>query len=55
MPAQYRAALATTILQHGIKANRATLETCAGYSHEQGLTSRVLKLEELFAANSLGS
>ena len=55
VPAQYRGALATTILQHGIKANRATLETCAGYSHEQGLTPRVLKLEELFAANSLGS
>lgn len=55
VPASYRGALATPILTHGIKANRATLETAAGYSHEQGLTPRLLKLDELFAVNSLGS
>ena len=55
VPAQYRGALATPVLQHGIKANRTTLETCAAYSHEQGLTPRMLKLDELFAPSSLGS
>jgi 4,5-dihydroxyphthalate decarboxylase len=55
VPAQYRAALATPILTHGIKANRNTLETAAAYSNEQGLTPRLLKLDELFAPSSLGS
>jgi 4,5-dihydroxyphthalate decarboxylase len=34
---------------YGIKANRAMLETIAGYSHEQGLTPRKINIEELFA------
>ncbi len=55
VPAQYRSALATPILTHGIKANRKTLETAAAYSVEQGLTPRLLTLDELFAASSLGS
>ncbi len=55
VPAQYRAALATSILTHGIKANRKTLETAAAYSHEQGLTPRLLKLEDVFAPSSLNS
>jgi 4,5-dihydroxyphthalate decarboxylase len=55
VPAQYRTALATPVLQHGIKANRNTLETCAAYSHDQGLTPRMLKLDELFAPSSMGS
>jgi 4,5-dihydroxyphthalate decarboxylase len=37
----------------GIKANRAMLETLISYSHEQGLTPRKLKIEELFAESTL--
>jgi len=55
VPPQYRSGLATQILTHGIKANQATLETAASYSHDQGLTPRLMKLEDLFAVNSLGS
>jgi hypothetical protein len=38
---------------HGIKANRHALETAAEYSFEQGLTPRLVKLEEIFAANAM--
>jgi 4,5-dihydroxyphthalate decarboxylase len=34
--------------------NRHTLETLAGYSHEQGLTKRRMPLEELFSDVSQG-
>ncbi len=34
---------------YGIKANQAMLDTITGYSHEQGLTPRQMKAEELFA------
>jgi 4,5-dihydroxyphthalate decarboxylase len=46
-------ALRTPLVRHGIKANRMTLETAAQYSHEQGLTPRLVKLEEVFAASSM--
>jgi 4,5-dihydroxyphthalate decarboxylase len=39
---------------YGIKANRALLETIVSYSHEQGLTPRKMKIEELFAESTLG-
>jgi len=55
VPADYRKALAARIVQFGLKANRATLETAAKYSNQQGLTPRVMPLEELFAANALDS
>ncbi len=55
VPPQYRTALATPIITHGIKANRATLETAASYSVEQGLTPRLMNLNDLFAASSLDS
>ena len=38
----------------GIKANQAMLETIIDYSHEQGLTPRKMKVEELFAESTLG-
>ena len=38
---------------YGIAANRKTLETCLRYHHEQGLTKRLLKVEELFAPETL--
>lgn len=34
--------------------NRKSLETLAGYSHEQGLTKRLLTLDELFVATDQG-
>ena len=34
--------------------NRHTLATLAGYSHEQGLTKRLMPLEELFLNVSQG-
>src|SRR5882762_186422 len=46
-------ALGVQIVQHGIKANRKVLETAASYSHEQGLTSRPVALEEVFAASAM--
>ena len=38
---------------YGVVANRSILETIARYSHEQGLTPRVLPLDEIFPANTL--
>ena len=37
----------------GIKANRAMLDMIIGFSHEQGLTPRRMKIEELFAESLL--
>jgi 4,5-dihydroxyphthalate decarboxylase len=37
----------------GLKANRAMLDTIIDFSHEQGLTSRKLAVEELFAESTL--
>jgi 4,5-dihydroxyphthalate decarboxylase len=48
VPPEYRKVLETPLVQHGIKFNRKMLETGAQYSHEQGLTARVMKLEEVF-------
>jgi 4,5-dihydroxyphthalate decarboxylase len=52
---EYRRPLATRIVQYGLKANRATLETAAKYSNQQALTPRIMPMEELFAANALES
>lgn len=49
LPPEARKALATPLIRHGIQANRKVLETTAQYSYEQGLTPRLMKLEELFA------
>jgi 4,5-dihydroxyphthalate decarboxylase len=38
---------------YGIKANQAMLDTITSYSHEQGLTPRQIKIEELFAEQTL--
>src|SRR5262245_2746809 len=40
---------------YGIKANAPLLETITGYSYEQGLTPRKMKVEELFAGDTLDS
>src|SRR5207237_525075 len=46
-------ALAQPVIRHGIKANRKVLETAAAYSLEQGLTPRLMKLDEIFAASTM--
>jgi 4,5-dihydroxyphthalate decarboxylase len=38
---------------YGVKANRKMIETLIDFSHEQGLTSKKMKLEELFARSTL--
>jgi 4,5-dihydroxyphthalate decarboxylase len=40
---------------YGIKANAPMLETITAYSHEQGLTPHKMKVEELFAPETLDS
>lgn len=46
-------ALRGSIVRHGIKANRKVLETAAQYSFEQGLTPRLMKLDEVMAGSTL--
>jgi 4,5-dihydroxyphthalate decarboxylase len=53
IPREVAAGLRAPLVRHGIKANRATLETAARYSHEQGLTPRVVRLEEVFAPSAM--
>ena len=45
----------TPIVRHGIKANRHVIETIAQYSLEQGLTKRLIKLDEIYAPNVMKS
>src|ERR1700728_4988749 len=45
VPPEYRKALATQLITHGLKANRATLETAAKYSNQQSLTPRVMPMD----------
>ena len=47
------AALKRDPFAYGVVANRTILETIARYSNEQGLTPRVLSLEEIFPAATL--
>jgi 4,5-dihydroxyphthalate decarboxylase len=53
LPASAREALRTTIVKHGVIANRQTLEAAALHSVEQGLTDRLMKLDEVFAPSSM--
>jgi 4,5-dihydroxyphthalate decarboxylase len=41
-------ALKQPVIRHGIVANRKVLETAAAYSLEQGLTPRLVRLDEVF-------
>ena len=50
LPPEARKALATPLVQYGVEANRKVLETAAQYSYEQGLTPRLVNMEELFPA-----
>ena len=53
LPAEARKALHTPLVSHGVVANRLVLETIAQYSLEQGLTPRLTKLDDLFAASMM--
>ncbi|MCH8848478.1 MAG: ABC transporter substrate-binding protein [Chloroflexi bacterium] len=53
LPAGSREVLSANIVQHGVAANRKTLETAAQYSYEQGLTPRLIGLEEVFAESTM--
>jgi len=53
LPADARDTLQTPLVKHGIQANRQVLETAAQYSHEQGLTPRLIELEEIFAPSTM--
>ena len=53
LPASAREALRTRIVKHGVTANRVTLEAAARHSLEQGLTSRLVTLEEAFAPSAM--
>ncbi len=46
-------ALCEKIVEHGIAANRKTIETAAQYSFEQGLTPRLMALDEVFAPSTM--
>ena len=41
------------LLHHGVKANRKVIETIAQYSLEQNLTSRLMKVDELYAPSAM--
>jgi 4,5-dihydroxyphthalate decarboxylase len=49
-----RALMGDNFYSYGIGPNRKTLETLFRYSHEQGLCSRELTIEELFVPASIG-
>ncbi|MSQ73857.1 MAG: ABC transporter substrate-binding protein [Betaproteobacteria bacterium] len=53
LPREANEALQTSLVQHGIAANRHVLETAGRYAHQQGLTPRLMPLEELFAASAM--
>ena len=55
LPAAARKATATDLFPYGMAANREVVELAARYSHEQGLTPRVVEVEEVFAPTLLDS
>lgn len=53
LPVEQRGVLETDPYPYGVQANRQVLDTIAAYSHEQGLTPRVVKLDEVFAPSTM--
>jgi 4,5-dihydroxyphthalate decarboxylase len=53
LPPEAKEALQTPMVRHGVGANYKVLETITQFSNEQGLTSRQLTVEEIFAENTL--
>ncbi|MGH7847801.1 MAG: hypothetical protein ACREQW_21885, partial [Candidatus Binatia bacterium] len=52
LPREAEKALQMPLVRHGIKANKKVLDTYAQYAYEQGLTSRLLRVEEIFPASA---
>jgi 4,5-dihydroxyphthalate decarboxylase len=48
-----RQALAVDPYPYGVKSNKKVLDTVAEYSYEQGLTPRLMKMDEVFAPGTL--
>src|SRR4029450_3447816 len=48
-----RQALNVDAYPYGVKSNKLVLETIAQYSNEQGLTTRVVQMNEIFAERTL--
>lgn len=46
--------MGTDFWPYGIEENRTVIEAACSYAHEQGLTSRLVAVEELFAPNVVG-
>ncbi|HEX3245390.1 MAG TPA: ABC transporter substrate-binding protein [Chloroflexota bacterium] len=55
LPAEDRANLEIDPYPYGIKANQNVLETVTRWSNEQGLTPRVMSLEEVFAPSIMAT
>lgn len=53
LPDGAKEGLALDPYPYGVKSNKLVLETVAQYSNEQGLTPRVLKMDEIFAEQTL--
>ena len=53
VPPEAKAVVGQSLTPHGIKANRHILEAVTRYSFDQGLTSRKLSVDELFAKSTL--
>jgi len=53
LDASAKAGLAKDPMAYGVKAARPVLETIMQYVHEQGLSKRRVKLDEIFAASTL--
>jgi len=51
LPPEADKALQRPLARHGIQFNKKVLETWLQYSYEQGLTPRLMKLEELYPAS----
>jgi hypothetical protein len=51
VPKEVAAGLEIDPFPYGVKANVVALGTLAKYSHEQGLTPRLVAKEEIFPAN----
>jgi 4,5-dihydroxyphthalate decarboxylase len=50
---QTREVMGTDFWRYGVSESRHEIEALARYSHQQGLISRILQAEELFAASTL--
>ena len=53
LPTEGRKAMQTDIFAYGVRANKEILTGITQFSHEQGLTPRVVGLEEVFAKQTL--